>query len=334
VLVGARVDPAERFKYDPPPIGPTNAIRPIRPHYPKKIINVPEGTDSMPHATPCRSCTATSLESILKWEPTAPSSPPGVAVVVGPGSSEELAFCPNCTLVQRITPPNASAQHDSSARAEMAAWPSRQLVSQVIATQKLRPTSLVIQIGSRDGRMLTDYQAAGIPVLGIEPAVRLAELARLEYGVPTLCRYFDKYVAAHLFACGQPADVVHLHCVLPRVSEPDSVVAGLPILLKDTGVAVIEVPYVRAMLERGDFWSAHHRELSYFSLTSLERLLTRHQMVIHDVERSADGGSSLRLFVGKRGQTSARVTALLGEESGWGVDRPATYHPRRQVKVA
>jgi hypothetical protein len=94
------------------------------------------------------------------------------------------------------------------------------------------------------------------------------------------------------------------------------------------------VPYVRAMLQRGDLWSAHHRELSYFSLTSLERLLTRHGLVIHDVERSTDGGSSLRLFVGKRGQTSTRVTSLLSEECGWGVDRPATYHPRRQARVA
>ena len=285
----------------------------------------------MPHATACRSCAATSLESILKWEPPTPL---GAAVVAGPGSNEELAFCPSCTLVQRITPPNSSSQHGSVPGAEIAAWPSRQLVSQVIAAQKLRPTSLVVQIGSRDGRLLTDYLAAGIPVLGIEPAVRLAELARLEHGVPTLCRYFDKHLATHLFACGQPADVVHLQGTLPLVAELNAVVAGLPILLKDTGVAVIEVPYVRAMLERGDLWSAHHHELSYFSFTSLERLLKRHLMVIHDVERSADGGSSLRLFVGKRGQTSARVAALLSEECAWGVDRPATYHPRRQSKVA
>ncbi len=288
----------------------------------------------MPHATPCRSCTATSLETILKWEPQTPSMPPGAAVVAGPGSSEELAFCPDCTLLQRITPPHASAQHNRSPRGEMAAWPGRQLISQVIATQKLRPTSLVVQIGSRDGRMLTDYQAAGIPVLGIEPAVRLAELARLEHGVPTLCRYFDKQLAVHLLGCGQPADVVHLHCTLPLAADPDTVVAGLPILLKDSGVAVIEVPYVRAMIERGDLWSAHHHELSYFSLTSLERLLTRHQLVIHDVERSADGGSSLRLFAGKFGQTSVRVTELLAEENGWGVNRPATYQRRRASKVA
>lgn len=254
--------------------------------------------------------------------------------MAGPGSNEELAFCPNCTLVQRVTPSNASSQHDTIPLTETAAWPARQLISQVIATQKLRPTSLVVQIGSRDGRLLADYQAAGIPVLGIEPAVKLAELARLEQGVPTLCRYFDEHLAVHLLACGQPADVVHLHGTLPLVAELDTFVAGLPILLKDTGVAVIEVPYVRAMLERGDLWSPRHRELSHFSLTSLTHLLTRHRLVIHDVERSTDGGSSMRLFVGKLGQTSARVTALLIEECGWGVDRPATYHPRRQSKVA
>jgi hypothetical protein len=206
------------------------------------------------------------------------------------------------------------------------------LACQVIAYQKLRPTSLVIGIGSRDGRMLTDYQSAGIPVLGIEPAIKQAELARLEHGVPTLCRYFDKYFAAHLAACGQQADVVHLHHVLPLVGNLEDFTAGLPIVLKDTGVAVIEVPYVRTMTECNELAARHHWQLSYFSLHSLVHLLGKHRLVVHDVDRLDDG--SLRLFVGKCGETSARVSTLLAEEKSWGVDRAASYLKPRPAKVA
>ena len=296
----------------------------------------------MSHDPGCRCCGETLLAPLVKWERPAAKTPGGPAAFAADTAfaadsvGSDLVFCPSCALVQRLaTAANLAAdgRTEHALPSEAAGWSSRQLVSQVIATQKLRPTSLVMQIGSCEGKLLADYQAAGVPVLGIEPAVRLAELARLEHGVPTLCRHFDKYLAASLTACGEPADVVHLHHVLPLVADLNLVIAGLPIVLKDTGVAVIELAYVKHLIDRGDLWSPHRREQSYFSLTSLERLLSRHGLVIHDVEHLAEGGS-LRLFAGKQGATSSRVAALLVEEQAWGVDRPATYRPRRHAKVA
>lgn len=286
----------------------------------------------MPHAN-CRSCGETSLNSLLKWErPQAALAQPGSPsrLTAQSGDGDHLVHCPKCCLVQRVV---TDLPSDSTLR-EPVTWPARQLACQVIAYQKLRPTSLVIGIGSRDGRMLTDYQSAGIPVLGIEPAVRQAELARLEHGVPTLCRYFDKYLASHLAGCGQQADVIHLHHVLPLIAALEPFAAGLPIVLKDSGVAVIEVPYVRTMTERNELAARHHWQLSYFSLTSLVHLLGSHRLVVHDVERLTDGAGSLRLFVGKQGQTSARVVTMLADEKSWGVDRTSTYLAQRPAKVA
>lgn len=285
----------------------------------------------MPPATTCRSCGESSLNSLVSWDQplaafTQPGSPKRNAAQSGDG--DQLVHCSKCSLVQRIV---AGVPGESASR-DPVAWPARQLACQVIAYQKLRPTSLVVGIGSRDGRMLTDYQAAGIPVLGIEPAVKQAELARLEHGVPTLCRYFDKYLAAHLAGCGQQADVVHLHHVFPLIEDLAQFTAGLPIVLKDTGVAVIEVPSVRTMADRKELAARHHWQLSYFSLTSMVSLLGSHGLVAHDVEYLADG--SLRLFVGKKGQTSARVNAMLADEHSWGVERASTYLSLRPAKVA
>ncbi len=289
-------------------------------------------------ATHCRSCSESSLELILEWElPAVVPAPTNSASAAGANVREQLAFCGKCALVQRVSSEvrdTSSRSAEVRSRSELNCWPIRQLTSQVIASQKLRPTSLVMQVGSREGRLLTEYQRAGIPVLGIEPAVRLAELARLEHGVPTLCRRFDRELAGFLLGCGQQADVVHLSDLLSAVEDPNVPISGLPTVLKDSGVAVMEVPYVRHLIDRGNLWSPHHTDLSYFSLTSLQRLLSRHGLVIHDVERTTDGGTSLRLFVGKRGETSARVADLLTEENGWGVDQLTTYLPQRHAKVA
>jgi hypothetical protein len=287
----------------------------------------------MPTVSGCRSCGEKSLKLILKCERPATARPTGsdpTLMVSQNTDADELFLCPRCALVQRVVVDGSPM----TAPCDSLNPPARQLIHQVIASQKLRPTSLVMAIGSRDGRLLGDYQAAGIPVLGIEPAVRLAELARLERGVPTLCRRFNKDLALQLVGCGQPADVVHLHHVLPLVADLDPVIAGLPVVLKDSGVAIIEVPYVKPLVERGELAAWHYSHLSYFSLTSLVRLLSRHTLVVHDVERVPEGSGGLRLFVGKRGETSTRVATLLADEKAWGVDRVASYQAQRPAKVA
>ena len=186
----------------------------------------------------------------------------------------ELVLCPRCALVQinETVPPEVlfhnylyfSSFSDSMLRH------ARELANQIIVSQKLRPTSLVIEIASNDGYLLGNYQKAGVPVLGIEPAVNVAEVAQEQNGVPTWCKFFGRDVAAQLAGCGQQADVVHAHNVLAHVADLNGFVAGLHTVLKPTGVAVIEVPYVKDLIDNVEFDTIYHEHLCYFSLTALE----------------------------------------------------------------
>ncbi|MBI3839831.1 MAG: methyltransferase domain-containing protein [Planctomycetia bacterium] len=241
----------------------------------------------------------------------------------------ELVLCPTCALVQitETVPPEELVcdDVDFSRYSDATARGARQLSGQIIASQKLRPTSLVVEIASHDGSRLQGYQQADIPVLGIEGAANVAEVARGRHGVPTLCHFFDKELAAQLEGCGQPADVVHVHNRLAHAPDLNGFVAGLRIVLKGSGVAVIEVPYVKDLIDQVEFDAIYHEHLSYFSLTSLVRLFDRHRLIVHDVERTGYEGGSLRLFVGRTGRSSGRVEHLLAEEKAWGVDRTAIY---------
>jgi SAM-dependent methyltransferase len=241
----------------------------------------------------------------------------------------EMVLCPRCALVQitDTVPPHELIRNYAyfSSLSEGVLRHARRLTGQIIAAQKLRPTSLVVHIASNDGYLLKNYQEAGIPVLGIEPALAIAEVARREHGVPTLCKFFNRDLAAQLEGCGQQADVVHVHNLLASVPDPNGFAAGLRIVLKDAGVAVIEVPYVKDLVDNVEFDAIYHEHLCYFSLTSLARLLARHELQVRDVERIDIHGGSLRLLVGKTGPSSPRVQALLHEERAWGVERPEFY---------
>ena len=181
--------------------------------------------------------------------------------------------------------------------------------------RKLSEESLVVEIASNDGYLLQYYKERGINVLGIEPAVNIARIAVDERGIPTICEFFDEALARSLHESGKRADIIHANNVLAHVVDLNNVVRGIATLLKDTGVAVIEVPYVGDLIEHCEFDTIYHEHLCYFSLTTLDHLFRRHNLLIKDVEHLPIHGGSLRVFAAKTGQQDEMVEAKAGQQS-------------------
>jgi SAM-dependent methyltransferase len=243
----------------------------------------------------------------------------------------ELVFCPESALLQLSSsvPPEAlfsdyvyfSSFSDGMLRSASA------LVERVTRESRLDGSNLVVEIASNDGYLLQYYTQRGIPVLGIEPAANIAIVAG-QRGIPTRCEFFGLDAARRLVLEGIRADVVHANNVLAHVPDLNGFAAGLRLLLANDGIALIEVPYVKDMLDKGEFDTIYHEHLFYFSLTALARLFERHGLIVADVERLPIHGGSLRVSLAhasSRGSSSAAVASLLAEEAGWGVTTPAIY---------
>ncbi len=120
--------------------------------------------------------------------------------------------------------------------------------------------------------------------------------------------------------------MIHGNNVLAHVADLNGFVGGIAELLKPDGVAVIEVPYVRDLIERLEFDTIYHEHLCYYSVTALVQLLTRHGLALADVERIPIHGGSLRLFIRKAGaEIAPAVDKLLDEEKSIGMDQFAYY---------
>lgn len=281
----------------------------------------------------CRSCAADNLARILSLGKTPLANSLLTAEQLDEPEATyalDLAFCPRCSLVQitETVPPEklfGEYLYFSSFSDTMVSH-ARQVAEQLSASRELNSESLVIEIASNDGYLLQHYQKKGIPVLGVEPASNIARVATEERGIPTLCRFFGDELAQELRAENRRADIIHANNVLAHVADLNGVVRGLGLLLKDDGLAVIEVPYVKDMIDHCEFDTIYHEHLCYFSLSALNHLFTRHELSILNVERLPIHGGSLRVFVGKAvGERSAAVTNLLAEEEKWGVNRLEFY---------
>lgn len=215
----------------------------------------------------------------------------------------DLVFCEGCSLVQITETVEPGVLFRDylyfSSFSETFVKHAEGLAERLSAARALSSASLVMEIASNDGYLLQHYGRRGIPVLGIEPAENVAAVARGK-GVQTRAEFFSRSLAEELRAEGLRADVLHANNVLAHVADLNSFVAGIAIVLKDSGVAVIEVPYVLDMVDHCEFDTIYHEHLCYFSLLALTALLARHGLVISDVERLTVHGGSLRIFAGHR----------------------------------
>lgn len=277
----------------------------------------------------CRSCGSASLRLILSLGRTPLANALLTAEQLDrpePVYPLDVVFCADCALVQiaETVPPEALFSdylYFSSFSDTMLAH-AEALVGELAGARGLNAESLVVEIASNDGYLLQFYQRRGVPVLGIEPAANIAQVAERERGIPTLCEFFGAELGERLRAEGRAADVIHAHNVLAHVADLNGVVRGIAALLKPGGVAVIEAPYVKDLIDSREFDTIYHEHLCYFSLTALDRLFTRHGLVIADVRRVPIHGGSLQVHV-MRAEMAARgaaAQALLDEEAAWGVD--------------
>lgn len=235
-----------------------------------------------------------------------------------------VAFCNSCCLVQltETVDPNilfADSYPYYSSFSPSLLDHSHENVVDIIERRGLNARSFVIELASNDGYLLKNYVEAGIGVLGIDPADGPAASAN-KIGVPTLCAFFSLDIADSLRSEGVRADIVHANNVLAHVADTNGFVAGISRILKDDGMAVIEVPYVRALIEQCEFDTIYHEHLCYFSVTALDNLFRRHGLFLNDVKRLTIHGGSLRLFVEKKDRVQASVKNMLADEASIGIN--------------
>lgn len=275
--------------------------------------------------TQCRSCKSESLRPFLDLG----SMPLADRLVNAPGEAEPAfplvaAFCPDCALVQilQTVDPEVLFTEDYpyfSSFSPALLQHSRQNALARIENQRLGSNSLVVELASNDGYLLKNYAERGIPVLGIDPAPGPAAAANA-IGVHTEVAFFTSEYALGIAAQGVQADVIHANNVLAHVADTNGFVAGIGHLLKPGGVAVIEVPYLKALIDHVEFDTIYHEHLCYFSLIALDVLFRRHGLYLNDAEHLSIHGGSLRIFVEKSNRPTNRLKEDLAREQAEGLD--------------
>src|SRR5215470_5467043 len=154
--------------------------------------------------------------------------------------------------------------------------------------------SLVAEVASNDGYLLQHFVAAGIPVVGVEPAANVAEVARAK-GIRTEVEFLGGRTGASVAQRYGRADLVAANNVYAHVPDIRDFTAGLAALVKPEGWITLEFPHLLRLIERRQFDTIYHEHYQYLSLLTASRALATAGLTVVDVDELATHGGSLRV---------------------------------------
>ncbi len=124
----------------------------------------------------------------------------------------------------------------------------------------------MVDIGSNDGTLVSNFQKAGNRVLGIEPT-DVGDIANTR-GIPTLKRYFGAEVAREVKAKYGPARVVTAANCFAHIEDVHAIVDGIVEMLSPDGVFISESHYLIGLLDTLQYDTVYHEHLRYYSVAS------------------------------------------------------------------
>jgi len=215
-----------------------------------------------------------------------------------------LLHCRNCELVQLglavdpviIFPPEYPY---TSGTTKLLRDNFADLQRESAAMLGLGQQDLVVDIGSNDGTLLSNFQKGGQRVLGIEPT-DVGDLAN-QRGIPTIKRYFGAEVAREVKREYGPASMVTAANCFAHIEDVHAIVDGVVEMLKDDGVFVTESHYLIPLLDTLQYDTIYHEHLRYYSLTSLKHLFEMHGLEVFHARPIPSHGGSIRVYAARHG---------------------------------
>jgi len=300
------------------------------------------GTGSSVVIQSCQICANSNLESILfigYMPPVNKMRKIGEVPVEQPSYPANLLYCSKCELVQLglsidpqvLFPPDYPY---TSGTTQILRDNFADLHRECCDFLRLGANDLIVDIGSNDGTLLSNFASHGHRVLGIEPTeVGKIAIAR---DIPTVSRYFRPEIAREICAEYGTAQVVTSTNCFAHIEDVHAIVEGILGLLSEKGLFISESHYLIGLLDRLQYDTIYHEHLRYYSLHSLKYLLEMHGLEVIDAHPIPTHGGSIRVFAARKGAYPIKpsVGLMLASEPSGAAMRQRMEKFRREVMLS
>jgi len=220
-----------------------------------------------------------------------------------------LCICRGCGLVQLgyIVPPKdifPAYRYTSSASEPLVAHLNA-LAKSSVALFAHPEKAAVLDIGANDGTFLLALGRRVRLRVGVDPASVVSKKS-VDAGIIMKHAFFSARVARSLLRTHGPFDLIVATHTLANVVDLHDFFRGISLVLRDTGIVILEVGDVDTILKKGCFDSVYHEHYSYFSAATIRYLLSLHGFRMKKIEKLPMHGGSIRIVAVR----SAKIMAI------------------------
>jgi hypothetical protein len=199
---------------------------------------------------------------------------------------------------------------------------------EIIEELGLKAGSLVIEIASNDGSLLSEFKKLGMKVLGIEPAENVGIMSK-SLGIPTVIDFFGESLANDILRdYGRPKLIV-ANNVFAHVPDMQDFTKGLAILSGKETIITIENPSFLNLLKNSLFDTIYHEHYSYLSANSVSEIAKKFNLNLIKVDRLLTHGGSNRYWLSKSELIHNSVAEVIREEKEFGLFDPRLWNEFR-----
>ena len=246
----------------------------------------------------------------------------------------DLVMCKHCGLLQL----KHTFNHDSlykkywykSGISTTMVSALKEIVEKAEMLIPLVANDIVVDIGSNDGTLLEQYNENNIIRVGFEPS-NLGNLINSK-NITVIHDYFTFEQFNKEFMM-KKAKIITSIAMFYDLDNPNKFVEDVKNALDNNGLWIIQMNYLGFMLSNNTFDNISHEHLEYYSFTTLNYLLRKHNLEPIDVETNSVNGGSFRIYIKKIGAkikplagSSERIEKLILYEKKFGLDKIKTYN--------
>jgi SAM-dependent methyltransferase len=172
------------------------------------------------------------------------------------------------------------------------------IVDSIVKVQKLEKDNLWLDIACNDGTLLS-YVPKHISKLGIDPADETFAIESRRVSDEIIQDYFTLETFNRSKFSSKKAKVITCIAMFYDLDEPIDFLKDIIEVLDDDGIFVLQMSYTPLMIKQLAFDNICHEHVYYWSLTSLQKLMSDAGLKIVDCQLNDLNGGSFRVYIKK-----------------------------------
>jgi methylation protein EvaC len=243
----------------------------------------------------------------------------------------ETAFCEKCYSFQLKNQPTPEQMFNEnyaffSGTSKLMAEHFKEFSSMVFDYIDNDNDPFVVEIGSNDGIMLSNFANKGIKHLGIDPSENVVNVSK-EKGINAVVDFFDYDVARRTvneYGKASAFIAANVMCHIPYIN---SIVDGINELMKDDGVVIFEDPYLGEVIKKTTYDQIYDEHTFLFSAHSVQEIFKKRDFELIDLHPQETHGGSMRYVLARKGayKINKSVFKILEQEKLQGLTSHSTF---------